>query len=248
MVRLKQFLKFVRLTYDKALGKNICLLVVGGSVGRGNYIQGWSDADLLLVLRDIDSKSLRLIRRCEDRVSRRFGIETDTMITSKFTIERIDLKKLHGKVKNFLFFLAEEKVLIQRNLRLQKMDNIGFKYGFWATYVEQEKNFLRRNADANAEDLRALQALLKKNIKIIFLIIKRCFATSVLVPSTYKEAISLVEETLPAYLVKNLKKYETMRLNSQISEMSALQLKKELSKSVEMFTKLGKIVVELFMN
>ena len=244
MVKLQQFSKSVYLTYNKTLGKNICLLVIGGSIGRENYIEGWSDADLLLILNDINSQSLQLIKRCEKRIGRLFSVGVDTMVSSKYTIEHTPPEKLHGKIKNFLFFLPKEKVLIQRNLNLPIMDNDKFAYGFWATYAEQEKNFLRRNADINIKDKKALQVLFRKNIKIIFLIIKQRFATSVMIPLTYREAISLTEDVLPLYLTEKLKEYEMIRINNKLSTISIPQLKKEISRSVEIFRELGKIVIK----
>jgi len=244
MVKLQQFLKSVRLAYDKALGKNICLLIVGGSIGRENHIEGWSDADLLLVLRKSDSKSLQLVRECEKYIKRRFNIEIDTMITSKFTIEHTAPEKLHGKIKNFLFFLPKEKVLIQRNVKLPKINRKKFKYGFWATYAEQEKNFLRRNADINLKNKLSLQALLKKNIKIIFLIFKQYLANLTLAPSTHEEVLFLGREVLPKRILNSLKRYEDMRTNNRLSRMSAAQLRKEISESVEIFNDLGKLIMK----
>lgn len=243
MVNLQQFLSTVRLVYTKALKENICLLIVGGSIGRESYIEYWSDADLLLVLKRPNSRSLRLIKGCEEYIKKRFNIEVDTMITSKFTIERTSSEKLHGKIKNFLFFLPKEKILIQKKIKLPKINGQKFGYGFWATYAEQEKNFLRRNADIRVKDNGALRALAKKNIKIIFLILKQYLADSTSAPSTYEEVLSLGKMILPKRIIHYLRKYEDVRMNNRLSTMSARQLRDMVSDSVEIFHELGKFII-----
>jgi len=168
MVDVREIVKSIRFVYNKLLGKNINLLIVGGSIGRGNYVAGWSDVDLLLVLKTPDIDSLRLVKRCEKYIQNRFNVEVDTMITTQFVIEYIRQERLHGKIKNFLFFLPMGKILIKRNIKLPSMSRKKFGYGFWATYADQEKNFLRRNADININDRQALIKLCKKISRSFF--------------------------------------------------------------------------------
>jgi len=243
MVNFKKFLETASLVYNKALKNNICLLIVGGSIGRGNYIEGWSDADLLLVLEKPNSKALQLVRKCEEYIKRRFNIDTDTMITSKFTIEHISPEKLHGKIKNFLFFMLKEKILIRRNIKISKINRQEFGYGFWATYAEQEKNFLRRNAEIDMRNKSTLQTLARKNIKIIFLILKQYLANSIS-SSTYEEVISSGKKILPISITNHLEKYRDIRLNNQLSIMSVKQLRNLISESIEIFYNLGKLVIK----
>lgn len=226
------------------LGKNIHLLIVGGSIGRGNYVNGWSDVDLLLVLMQPDSESLRLVRKCEEDIKKRFNIDVDTMITSKFTIEHTAPKKLHGKIKNFLFFLRDGKILIKKKMRLPRMDRRKFTYGFWATYAEQEKNFLRRNADIEWGNKQAMQILAKKNIKIIFLILKQYLAGLTYVPSTYKTVLSMGEDVLPEFILSKLREYETIRTNNGLSKMSIVRLRKIILESIKTFNYLGKFIIK----
>ena len=206
MVNTERIIESTRFIYNKLLGTNVCLLVIGGSIGRGNYVEGWSDADLLLVLKNADSDSLILVKKCEEYIQNRFNIEVDTMITTKFAIEHIPPEKLHGKVKNFLYFLPKEKILIKRDIRLPTMDKRGFAFGFWATYAEQEKNFFRRNADVDVKNKKALLNLLKKNIKIIFLILKQFITESSEAPSTYEDVILSTYGLLPRLLQIQLQK------------------------------------------
>ncbi|MDP2630718.1 MAG: nucleotidyltransferase domain-containing protein [Candidatus Uhrbacteria bacterium] len=242
MVNIPDFLREVRLCYGSALGKNISLLIVGGSIGRGNYVPWWSDADLLLVLKKTDSKSLHLVMECEKHIQAKYGIDMDTMVTSKDNIEHTPPEKLHGKIKNFLFFLPKEKVLIRKSIKVQSMSSLALKYGFWATYAEQDKNFLRRNTDLNIEDKKSLQVIAKKNIKIIFLILKQYLANSVSVPSTYEEVIYLGTGVLSTSVIRSLKKYENIRLNNQLASMSETELRNIVSESVDIFNGLGKLV------
>lgn len=241
MVNLKKIQNFIYTTYDSVLNKNVCLLMIGGSVGRGNYIKNWSDIDLLLVLHDVDIKSLQLIEQCEKHIEKNLGIEVDTMVTSKFTLEHTPPQKLHGKIKNFIFFLPKAKILIKRDIIIPPINYQKFVYGFWATYAEQEKNFFRRNISANLANKKELRKLLKKNIKIIFLLLKQGLATPKLVPSNYNEALSLAKTKFNPYIIKQLKKYVSIRINNKISTMTAKKLKNELIVSIEIFQELNKI-------
>lgn len=242
MVNTKEIIKSIRFIYNKLLGKNISLLIVGGSLGRGNYVVGWSDVDLLLVLKNPNSDSLKLVKKCERYIQGRFNIEVDTMITTQFAIEHIKPEKLHGKIKNFLFFLPKEKVLIKRNIKLPMMSEKKFGYGFWATYAEQEKNFLRRNADINISSKQALIKLAKKNIKIIFLILKQFLANISKTPSTYKDIIILTNKTLPQHIRVKLQEYDALRATGSLRQMSVRQLHGYIKESVELFYELGKIL------
>lgn len=239
---MKEVIKSIHFIYSKLLGKNISLLIVGGSLGRGNYVAGWSDVDLLLVLKNPNNDFLKSVNKCEWYIQSRFNVEVDTMITTQFTIENIKPEELHGKIKNFLFFLSKEKVLIKRNIKLPTMSKRKFGYGFWATYAEQEKNFFRRNADININDKQTLIKLAKKNIKIIFLILKQFLANISEVPSTYKDIIALTNKTLPQHIKIKLQEYETLRATDSLRRMSTRQLRNCIKESVELFYELGKIL------
>jgi len=125
------------------------------------------------------------------------------------------------------------------------VDRQKFGYGFWATYAEQEKNFLRRNADINIKDREALQGLAKKNIKIIFLILKQFLASSSPASSTYtyKEVLASLENIVPSHVANKLAGYESIRAHDTLSAMSAAQLRKIISVSVELFNDLGKLMI-----
>lgn len=244
MVDINKLLKTIHFTYRKTLGKNINLLIVGGSVGRKNFVHGWSDIDVLLVLNKIDSLNLRLVKKCEQELESLAKIEIDTMIVSKYTIEHTKPRKLHGKIKNFLFFLGKTKVLIKKNIKIPAMSYQDFIYGFWATLADQDKNFLRRNADifTHTKDKKSLQKLLKKNIKIIFLILKQSLAEPQLAPSTYREVIYLAEKSLPIRIIKQLKKYEEMRAKKEVTIISEEKLREEIDLSVKIFNDITKLL------
>lgn len=245
MVNASFFHQYVRQTYSAALKKDICLLAVGGSLGRGNYVGRWSDADLLLVLRRIDGGLLRLVGECEGKVSKRFGLEVDTMITSKCTIEHTPPERLHGKIKNFLFFLPKTAVLVEGGVRLPTMDFRKFAFGFWVTFAEQEKNFLRRNADANLSNRNALERLLRKNIKIIFLFLKQGFATPHFVPATYEEVLSIIPKEIAPGVRDKLEQYIEMRARSALDKMPISRLRREVDVSIKTFQTISERMVQL---
>lgn len=244
MVNQEKLLSFIFKTYKKLLGDNICLFIVGGSVGRKNFINGWSDADLLLVLQKTDSNSLKMVKKCENILNKKYNIEMDTMIISEITLKLTEPKKLHGKVKNFIYFIKNAVVLIKKNeLTIPQLSKEDFIYGFWATYADQEKRFLRRNADINKNDIVSLQKLAKKNIKIIFLILKQFLAKqSSSVPSTYSEVILQSKNIFKNEITKKLKKYELIRNFNQLTKMPKKELTILISETNDVFNSLNKII------
>jgi hypothetical protein len=242
MVTVSNIHEFIREIYEGILGDRALFLIIGGSLGRGNYIDGWSDADLLLVLSDIDSNTLMSVKQCEKRIFEQFHIDVDTMIIDKNTIERTPSKNLHGKVKNFLFFISKAVVLIRREVDIPSVDYDDFIYGFWATYAEQAKNFLRRNADINSDDREDMERLLKKNIKIIFLLLKQCFSMPTLVPCTYDEVLLLVLREFSQQVCSQLESYVKMRENDAIRSFSREKLESEIVASVNLFQNISDIM------
>jgi hypothetical protein len=243
MVDVEKFCEATRRAYMSALGRNISFLAVGGSVGRGNPVDGWSDADLLLILRRADAASLRAVRASEERVSRKFGVDVDTMITTKQAIDSSDPKELHGKVKNFLYFLPQARILVGSPRTMPKMTFGDYGYGFWATYSEQQKNFLRRNADADTGDRDSLMRLFRKNIKIIFLLLKQHLAQGGAAACTYDQVLSSVEDTLPKPVVRQLTRYARLRRENLLSRMGVAELRREVGSSVDLFEKVGSIML-----
>jgi hypothetical protein len=241
---IPEFYDFVRTTYQRHLGKDVAFLAIGGSLGRGNYIDGWSDVDLLLVLSKIDAATLRRVSVCEKEISDQYRIEVDTMITEKRTMEHTPPKMLHGKIKNFLFFIDRAKVLISKSIVLPPVDYSDFVYGFWATYADQEKNYLRRNADSIITDRKSLEKLLKKNIKIIFLLLKQCFAEKDLVPCTYSEVVSLTQGKISNKVQSKLKEYIMARENNSIPLLTDESLRLEIDVSLNVFSELSGIMTK----
>lgn len=244
MVDLKKLYRFIYHTYTTILTGKIRLLIVGGSIARGNYREGWSDIDLLLVLDSINSQCLRRVKKAEEKVAHKFQVDVDTMITLASTIQQTTITQLHGKVKNFIFFLSKEKILVKRNFRIPRITHQEMVDGFWATRAEQEKNFLRRNADMIIKDRSSLEKLFKKNIKIIFLILKQYLAMNELrfVPSTYKDVILLSKTRLPFDIQKKLEQYNEIRAMSTIPTMPLATLRREIDVSIKIFYSIGKII------
>ncbi|MCX6784522.1 MAG: nucleotidyltransferase domain-containing protein [Candidatus Komeilibacteria bacterium] len=244
MVNLEKIQTAIKTIYASALKNNIYLLIAGGSIGRGNYVPGWSDADLLLVLNNIDTKSLFLVKNCEEKLEKIFNLEIDTMIITKTAFEKLSPEKLHGKVKNFLFFINKTKILIKnKGLKLPIVNYKDFIYGFWSTYTNQEKNFLRRNADGNYKDKSSLQKLFKKNLKVIFLLLKQGFATPKLAPCTYDQIIKSASNYLSKSTLKKLGHYQVIRTANKIKKMSTTELKREVNDSIDLFQVISKILI-----
>lgn len=243
MVNKENIKNFIFSIYKNSFKKEICLLVLGGSLGRGNYVNGWSDADLLLVLEHCSGENLRTVKSCEENIKKYCGIEIDTMVTSKNNIECTPPKELHGKIKNFLFFLHKCDVLINRNLSLPLINYKRFGYGFWATYAEQEKNFLRRNIDINLKDNKSLQKTFKKNIKIIFLLLKQFFIDKEIAPCTYEEVLFISTKKFSPNICKKLKKYIAIRKMNAIANMTNTELKRQIDISINIFREISKIIL-----
>jgi len=244
MVKITEIYSTIFNLYNNALGDKAQFLSVGGSIGRGNFVNGWSDIDLLLVLDNFDNKSLRKIKKCEEKIKKKFEIDIDTMIVQKNVIEMTSPEKLHGKVKNFLYFISKTVILLDRGVKLPKIDYNKFVFGFWATYAEQEKNFLRRNADVDFDNNDALKKLFKKNIKIIFLLLKQFFAIKELVPCTYEDTLTLIKNSLPRNIFLKLNEYANIRKSNGIDSFSENDLKNEINLSVDIFLDISKIMVK----
>lgn len=241
---ISEIYDFIRTIYLHYLEDGVVLLVIGGSLGRGNYVNGWSDADLLLVLSRTDAKTLHCVKICEKEIAERFRLEVDTMIMSKKTLECTPVKMLHGKIKNFLFFIDRTKVLISKDINLPSVSYDDFVYGFWATYADQEKNYLRRNADIDVNDRKSLEKLLKKNIKIIFLLLKQYCAREDLVPCNYDEVLILTQGIIPKKIRIKLQEYVAFRKNNEIPILANDILKREVSISLDIFSNLGEIMTK----
>lgn len=136
-------------------------------------------------------------------------------------------------------------MLVERGVRLPVMDFRKFAFGFWATFTEQEKNFLRRNADADLSNRNALERLLRKNIKIIFLLLKQGFATLRFVPATYEEVLSIIPKEVASGVRDKLKQYIEMRARSALDKMPISQLRREVDVSIEIFQTISKAMVQL---
>lgn len=244
MVKVSDIQDFIRQTYSESLGEHIAFLAIGGSLGRGNYIDGWSDADLLLVLSYINSDILCLVKNCEKKIFDRFHIDVDTMITNKHTLEQTPAEKLHGKIKNFLFFISNATILIRQNINLPTINYSMFVYGFWSTYADQEKNYLRRNSDIDFNNRESVEKLFKKNIKIIFLLLKQCFATSELTPCTYDEVLILVSRELSPKICFKLEGYVKIRQKNSIHSLSDEDLRRETRESLDIFQSISRIMVQ----
>jgi predicted nucleotidyltransferase len=240
---MSEVFNFIRMTYLHYLEDDVVFLALGGSLGRGNYIHGWSDADLFLVLSRTDAETLHRVKACEEEIEKRFQIEVDTMIMSKKTLEYTPAKMLHGKIKNFLFFIDRTKVLVYKDIKLPFVGFSDFIYGFWATYADQEKNYLRRNADVNYDNRKSLEKLLKKNIKIIFLLLKQCFAREDFAPCTYDEVLVLTQGKISKKIQIKIQEYVTFRKNNVIPTLTDDILKQEIGVSVDIFSDLGEIMV-----
>jgi len=150
---------------------------------------------------------------------------------------------LHGKVKNFLYFLPQARILVGSPRTMPKMTFGDYGYGFWATYSEQQKNFLRRNADADTGDRDSLMRLFRKNIKIIFLLLKQHLAQGGAAACTYDQVLSSVEDTLPKPVVRQLTRYARLRRENLLSRMGVAELRREVGSSVDLFEKVGSIML-----
>lgn len=229
--------------YQEILGDNVGVLIAGGSLPRGDYRSEWSDIDMFAVLKDTGTESLRLVRKVEDMLSEELDTELDTMIVSQDLFKATRPEDLQDKVKNFLYWIDEEALLIGGKQDIPLLSFEQYKKGTEIVCVEQSKKFLRRNADIKLDGVEALRILLKKNVKVTRLILRRGLANEQFAPNTWKQVLEAVEQRKEKddweiWEYDRLSKYFQWREDNAIATMEEEQLIEEIDSSLRYFERI----------
>lgn len=239
----QQTLERIKEKYWEVLGDNLVVLIAGGSLPRGDFLPGWSDIDMFAVIRNIGTEDLRRIREVEGALSEELATELDTMIVSEALFSAAKSEDLQGKVRNFLYWIDEESLLVGKKENLPTISFEQYKKGVQIACVEQSKNSLRRNADINVDDIEALRKLLKKNVKVTRLVLRVGLATKEFAPNTWTQVLEAVnhrrgEENWDVWEYDRLSLYSQWREENTIASMDSDLLRNWIDSSVQYFERI----------
>lgn len=239
----EQTLARIKETYQEVLGDNLVVLIAGGSLPRGDFLPGWSDIDMFAVIRNVGTEDLRRVRKVEEVLSTELDTELDTMIVSEALFNATKPENLQDKVKNFLYWIDEEALLVGDAGRIPRVSFREYKKGTEVVCVEQSKKFLRRNVDIKSGNIEELRTLLKKNVKVTRLILRRGLATEDFAPNTWQQVLDAVEkrrtkEDWGIWEYERLLTYSQWRQKDAIKDLGKEELQEAIDSSVQYFERI----------
>lgn len=249
----KQKINRIREVYKEYLQDNIACLILGGSLARGNFVPGWSDIDMLLVLRTVSTEALIKVAQVEKKLKFELGTDIDTMVLNLELYLIVGSEKIHEKIKNFFFYIEDCEIL-ETHIQIPNFEWKDFVDSFMYTCIEQEKKFYRRNIDTDLESFDDVKKTLKKNIKITFLVIKQFLVCQKKIKiKEYAQAARYFKEYSDSEILDTLNKYVSLRKSnafeteySNTGISGIIQVNKDIKKSVNTFRKVLNIVTYEF--
>ena len=171
-------------SFRKALGENLLAVILAGSVARGEYIEGWSDIDLVLVLAhaSIHSKRVisKVIREREGASKIHHGI--NIVLRSEILSPKFPVASLDGKVLQALLELKKDPSRLQYS-RAMRVERFYFPdKGTIKEYSLQNIGMFFRKNRKDSTAMRSfsqadLKDILKKEIRAYLTILKLAIQT-----------------------------------------------------------------------
>jgi hypothetical protein len=231
MVNQESFLQFILNAFQNELGENLLLLSACGSLGRGNFLPGWSDADLLLIVKEVSFLELQKINRISEAIEKKYNIDIDAFTISNENLNSV--QRMHGKLINYLFFVNSINVLCGDRSILPVVTYKEYKDTLYPSIIEYQKS-IRQAHKMSYQTIASMHARYKKNIKLTFLILKRYVATESDQPETYDYIVKACSKY--SWLdASKLLKYAAIRNQNLLPVMNAQELEEGISDSFNYF-------------
>lgn len=228
----------IRAAFINEFGNALARLYACGSLGREDFVFGWSDIDLLFVVDEITIDILRKIRAIELTLSTHHQTKVDIYAVPKLDV--FNPRLAHGKLRNYAVHADRLRILIdQLDIAFVSWDILEDVDYSHFTILEYRKSLRRSVINSDFSNLKELQELFVRIVKIIFLILRVQYSSKIVLPVSYQDTLEILAESQQSSYFAPLARYLVFRSLASHRSLSRDRIIKEIQDSYLLFEDLS---------